>query len=169
MRRNFLKYDPFTPAADVEEKLKKAKSALTAANAAQEDVINAMLPPIVEQDQVSFVSKEPSDQLEILNLGHQLQDQLSARHARLTGICPIRFNIYLELFDELIRQVSIECIERGLLLKRVKDEIIEEIRKKQMLYEEGVQYAKEKEQLSEDKQLRQRLEQLEAESILLKR
>lgn len=65
--------------------------------------------------------------------------------------------------------MSIECIERGLLLKRVKDEIIQEIRKKQMLYEEGVQYAKEKEQLSEDKQLRQRLEQLEAESVLLKR
>lgn len=65
--------------------------------------------------------------------------------------------------------MSIECIERGLLLKRVKDEIIQEIRKKQMLYEEGVQYAKEKEQLSEDKQLRQKLEQLEAESILLKR
>ena len=38
-----------------------------------------------------------------------------------------------------------------------------------MLYEEGVQYAKEKEQLSEDKQLKQKLEQLEAESILLKR
>ena len=50
--------------------------------------------------------------------------------------------------------MSIECIERGLLLKRVKDEIIQEIRKKQMLYEEGVQYAKEKEQLSEDKQLK---------------
>ena len=65
--------------------------------------------------------------------------------------------------------MSIECIERGLLLKRVKDEIIQEIRKKQMLYEEGVQYAKEKEQLSEDRQLRQRLEQLEAESVLLKR
>ena len=72
MRKNFLKYDPFTPIADVEEKLKKAKSALTAANAAQEDIINAMLPPIIENDQVSFVSKEPSDQLEILNLGHQL-------------------------------------------------------------------------------------------------
>jgi hypothetical protein len=42
--------------------------------------------------------------------------------ARETGICPVREELYAQCFDELIRQVTINCAERGLLLLRVRDE-----------------------------------------------
>lgn len=45
------------------------------------------------------------------------------RQARETGICPIREELYAQCFDELIRQVTINCAERGLLLLRVRDEL----------------------------------------------
>lgn len=43
--------------------------------------------------------------------------------ARETGICPVRRELYTQCFDELIRQVTINCAERGLLLLRVRDEM----------------------------------------------
>ncbi len=46
-----------------------------------------------------------------------------AWQARETGICPVREELYAQCFDELIRQVTINCAERGLLLLRVRDEM----------------------------------------------
>lgn len=43
--------------------------------------------------------------------------------ARETGICPVREELYAQCCDELIRQVTINCAERGLLLLRVRDEM----------------------------------------------
>lgn len=51
---------------------------------------------------------------------------LSGTHAvqaRETGICPVREELYSQCLDELIRQVTISCAERGLLLLRVRDEM----------------------------------------------
>ncbi|CAF5117240.1 unnamed protein product, partial [Rotaria socialis] len=36
------------------------------------------------------------------------------------GLCKHRRNIYDECFDELVRQITIECSERGILLSRVR-------------------------------------------------
>jgi len=61
--------------------------------------------------------------------------RLQQRQARETGICPVRRELYSQCFgrcccsyavrdcvpiyiDELIRQVTINCAERGLLLLR---------------------------------------------------
>lgn len=41
--------------------------------------------------------------------------------AREIGLCNHRRRIYDECFDELIRQVTIECSERGILLTRVRN------------------------------------------------
>ena len=43
--------------------------------------------------------------------------------------------LYSQCFDEVIRQVTIECPERGLLLLRVRDEIRMTIAAYQTLYE----------------------------------
>ena len=43
--------------------------------------------------------------------------------ARDSGICPVREELYSQCFDELIRQITINCIERGNLLVRVRDEV----------------------------------------------
>ncbi|RZF47175.1 hypothetical protein LSTR_LSTR004884 [Laodelphax striatellus] len=49
--------------------------------------------------------------------------RLQQRQARETGICPVRRELFTQCFDEIIRQVTVNCAERGLLLLRVRDEI----------------------------------------------
>merc|ERR1711959_360644 len=59
---------------------------------------------------------------------------------RETGICPVREELYSQCFDELIRQVTINCPERGLLLLRVRDEIRMSIAAYQTLYQSSVTF-----------------------------
>ena len=66
-----------------------------------------------------------------------LDEKIKERQAREKGICPVREELYSQCFDEIIRQVSIECPERGLLLLRVRDEIKMTIASYQTLYERG--------------------------------
>lgn len=49
--------------------------------------------------------------------------RICSTQARETGICPVREELYAQCFDELIREVTINCAERGLLLLRVRDEM----------------------------------------------
>lgn len=51
------------------------------------------------------------------------ESELTVLQARETGICPVREELYSQCLDELIRQVTINCAERGLLLLRVRDEM----------------------------------------------
>jgi len=52
-----------------------------------------------------------------------LDKKLSERKARETGICPVREELYAQCLDELIRHVTLDGPERGLLLMRTRDEI----------------------------------------------
>lgn len=65
---------------------------------------------------------------------------MQERQARETGICPIREELYSQGFDEIIRQVTINCAERGFLLVRVRDEIKMTIQAYQTLYESSIAY-----------------------------
>ena len=65
---------------------------------------------------------------------------MQERQARETGICPIREDLYAQAFDELIRQTTINCAERGFLLVRVRDEVKMTILAYQTLYESSVAY-----------------------------
>ncbi|CCW62521.1 unnamed protein product [Phytomonas sp. EM1] len=92
-----------------------------------EDVLYSIIPPReFEQDGqrwVQYPSSTPATRLDVINLQETLDELLVQRQARETGICPIREELYSQAFDELIRQVTINCAERGLLLLRVRDEI----------------------------------------------
>merc|ERR1711935_666159 len=92
-----------------------------------EDILPKILPPVVfEQDGQLWsqkVSATPATRLDVQRLATQLDRKLLQRQARETGICPIRRELYKQTFDEIIRQVTINCAERGLLLLRVRDEI----------------------------------------------
>lgn len=72
---------------------------------------------------VQYISKEPASRLDVIALQEQLDKKLSERKARETGICPVREELYGQCFDELIRQVTLDGPERGLLLLRTRDEI----------------------------------------------
>jgi len=97
--------------------------------------------------------------------------RLQQRQARETGICPVRRELYSQCFgnrtlsfvwhinknliyiknktDELIRQVTINCSERGLLLLRVRDEIRMTIAAYQTLYESSVAFGMRKALMAE--------------------
>lgn len=84
---------------------------------------------------VQAVSSTPATRTDVTALQEALNTKLQQRQARETGICPVRRELYKQTFDELIRQVTIECMERGVLLVRVRDEISMTIAAYQTLYE----------------------------------
>lgn len=92
-----------------------------------EDVLYSIIPPREFEDGgqkwIQYASSTPATRLDVINLQERLDSLLVERQARETGICPIREELYGQAFDELIRQVTINCAERGLLLLRVRDEI----------------------------------------------
>ncbi|XP_038566795.1 axonemal dynein light intermediate polypeptide 1 [Micropterus salmoides] len=109
-----------------------------------EEILNAILPPRewMEGNQlwVQQVSSAPCTRTDVIHLEELLDTKLQQRQARETGICPVRRELYSQCFDELIRQVTINCAERGLLLLRVRDEIQMTIAAYQTLYESSVAF-----------------------------
>ena len=100
---------------------------------------------------VQYVSSTPATRLDVINLQEALDQKLQQRQARETGICPIREELYAQCFDELIRQVTINCAERGLLLLRVRDEIRMTIAAYQTLYESSIAFGMRKALMAEQK------------------
>lgn len=103
-----------------------------------EEILNSILPPRCwEADGQLWsqtISSVPATRLDVINLQEQLDARLRQTQARETGICPVRRDLYTECFDELIRQVTINCSERGLLLLRVRDEIAMSMEAYETLY-----------------------------------
>ena len=108
------------------------------------DALNKILPPkkITDKDQiwVQYVTCTPVGKADVINLQNDLDRKLQTKQARETGICPIRENLYVECFDELIRQVTINCLERGILLMRIKKELIMTVETFQNLYNSSIAY-----------------------------
>ena len=82
-----------------------------------EEILNSILPP---REWISngklwrqSVSASPATRLDVMNLQEQLDHKLQQRQARETGICQVRRELYSQCFDELIRQSTINCVERG--------------------------------------------------------
>ncbi|KAM3132994.1 hypothetical protein pb186bvf_014850 [Paramecium bursaria] len=118
-----------------------------------EDILNAILPPR-EWDQdgkhfIQYVSHASASREDVANLQKTLDERLLARQARETGICPIREELLSQCFDEIIRQVTINCPERGLLLMRVRDELKMTIAAYQTLYNASVTFGMRKQLQSE--------------------
>ena len=115
--------------------------------------MNSILPPRewTEDGQlwVQYVSSTPATRLDVINLQEQLDRKLQQRQARETGICPVREELYAQCFDELIRQITINCAERGLLLLRVRDEIRMTIAAYQTLYESSIAFGMRKALMAE--------------------
>ncbi|XP_068605780.1 axonemal dynein light intermediate polypeptide 1-like [Brachionichthys hirsutus] len=115
-----------------------------ASNAPRLEVLNSIFPPRewVEEMQlwVQQVSSVPCARKEIIQLKDQLDIELRQSQAKETGICPIRRELYSQLFDELIRQVTTNCAERGLLLMQVRNELKMTLDAYRTLYECSIEY-----------------------------
>ncbi|KAJ8020258.1 33 kDa inner dynein arm light chain, axonemal [Holothuria leucospilota] len=140
-----------------------------------DEILNSILPPRewTENGQlwVQQVSSTPATRLDVVNLQEQLDMKLQQRQARETGICPVRRELYSQCFDELIRQVTIECAERGLLLLRVRDEIRMTIAAYQTLYESSVAFGMRKALQAEQGKfdMEKKIDELEGEKRDLER
>ena len=110
-----------------------------------EDILNAILPPREWTEDgelwVQYVSAQPATRSDAIALGERLDKRLQLRRARDSGICTTREELYAQCFDELIRQVTIECAERGLLFLRIRDEARMRIAAYQTLYESSLAFA----------------------------
>mmetsp|Transcript_17992 Transcript_17992/g.36051 ORF Transcript_17992/g.36051 Transcript_17992/m.36051 type:complete len:228 (+) Transcript_17992:67-750(+) len=140
-----------------------------------EDILNSILPPRewTEDGQlwVQYVSSTPATRLDVINLQESLDHKLQQRQARETGICPVREELYAQCFDELIRQVTINCAERGLLLLRVRDEIRMTTAAYQTLYESSIAFGMRKALMSERKkeEMEKKIRELDDENEDLER
>jgi len=72
---------------------------------------------------VQTLEKHPCSREETIELASRIEHLLTSRRAKQTGICAIRREIFSQLFDELLRQVSTENLLWGKLLLRIRNEI----------------------------------------------
>jgi dynein light intermediate chain len=119
-----------------------------------EDVLNAMLPPREWLEEsgcwMQYVSKESASRLDVVILQEKLDKVLAERKARETGICPVREELYRQCYEELIRQVTLDGPERGLLLLRAKDEMRMTIDAYRTLYDASVAFGLQKQLKAEE-------------------
>ncbi|KAJ7417257.1 Axonemal dynein light intermediate polypeptide 1 [Willisornis vidua] len=109
-----------------------------------QELLNAILPPREWEEAqklwVQEVSTAHSTRRDVVLLQEQLDRQLQQQQARETGLCPVRRELYSQCFDELIRQTTVSCAERGLLLLRVRDELQLTLAAYQTLYQSSVDF-----------------------------
>lgn len=78
------------------------------------EILDSILPPRDWTDHnnklhIQYVSHQPSSREDVLELIENLDKALTDRQAKRTGICPIREELYSQTFDEIIRQVAVDC------------------------------------------------------------
>ena len=140
------------------------------ANQRTEDYLNSILPPqeIVDQGQlwVRYVSPTPATTADVTNLAKDLDKRIFTMQARDSGICQIREELFSQCFDELIRQITINCAERGYLLVRVRDEIRMSKNALQGLYDSSISYGMKKALVAEQskKDMQSKISKLEKET-----
>lgn len=138
-----------TPVAPIDGGFSSGKPAIengdrSPINSETEEILNSIIPPREWSEGgqlfVQQVSSTPATRQDVIALHEELNRRLQQRQARETGICPVRRELFAQLFDEIIRQVTISCAERGLALLRVRDEIRMTIAAYQTLYESSVAF-----------------------------
>ena len=137
------------------------------------ETLNSMFPPKQWEEEghryIQYVSSEPATREKSRDLFKALDQKVKERRAKDKGICPVRQELYSQCFDEIIRQVTIDNTERGLLLLKVRDEIKMSIASYQILYESAILYGIRKQLQSEDarEELKKTLEEKEKKTIEL--
>eukprot|EP00759_Apiculatamorpha_spiralis_P053767 PhF_6_TR6364/c0_g1_i1/m.9625/K10410/DNALI; dynein light intermediate chain, axonemal len=154
-----LKYNPPTAYNDNASTQQPKKNALPILNTStpsppMEDIINSILPPRIiptpdGRKLRQTVSAVPATRLDVIALQENLDRKLAHHQVKEMGVCPIRSAIYAEVFDELIRQITINCPERGLSLLKIRDDTRRTLEAHKVLYDASVHFAEKKAQGAE--------------------
>ena len=113
--------------AEEEGKEAQLSSKTSSGDPQTDEILDSILPPRTFTSEegskwMQYTSKQEATRLDVITLQEELDRKLAERQARDCGICPVREDLYQQGFDELIRQVTLNQPERGLLLLRVRDE-----------------------------------------------
>ncbi|ETO77838.1 hypothetical protein F444_07036 [Phytophthora nicotianae P1976] len=112
------------------------------------EVMDALLPPKTWKDAQGkwqrMVSMLPATRTETQRLQETFDQLLKLHQARVHAICPVREKFFLQVFEELIREVSCECPERGLMLLRQHNELRLTVEAYQTLYHNSIAYGRQK-------------------------
>eukprot|EP01006_Ploeotia_vitrea_P001335 TRINITY_DN104639_c0_g1_i1.p2 TRINITY_DN104639_c0_g1~~TRINITY_DN104639_c0_g1_i1.p2 ORF type:complete len:240 (+),score=128.38 TRINITY_DN104639_c0_g1_i1:24-722(+) len=138
------------------------------------DILDTMFPPQRFEDEdgqayVQRVSARKAEREDVVTLQMKLDQLLQERQAREAGICPVRAQLYAQAFDELIRQVTTERPERGLLLLRTRDEIKMTINAYKTLFDSSTTFGMRKTMQAEQGHttLQTKIDELEAKKAKL--
>ena len=155
------------------EENRKNETKIEKKNPLISETLNAMFPPKQFEENghkyIQYVSPTPATRDKSRDLFKALDQKIKERRAKDKGICPVRQELYSECFDEIIRQVTIDNTERGLLLLKVRDEIKMTIASYQILYGSAILYGIRKQLQAEDAklELKKELEEKEKKNIEL--
>ncbi|KAH0791603.1 33 kDa inner dynein arm light chain, axonemal [Histomonas meleagridis] len=143
-KQTLLKYDVPVLSQNNNSNEKKKKNNQFTSNMVIRDILNELLPPreFTENGQhlIQYVSSSPATRSDTLQLQKQLDQQLQQKKAKENGICPIRSELYRQCFDEIIRETTIDCSARGILLGKIRDEMQSTISAYRSLYESALTY-----------------------------
>ncbi|CAF3357690.1 unnamed protein product [Rotaria socialis] len=94
-----------------------------------------------QHEEIFLPSTIPSTKSDLNHLQERFHGMLYKEQALEIGLCKKRRRIYNDLFDELIRSITLQCTERGLLLARIKNEYLQWMNTYEELYASGMAYA----------------------------
>ncbi|KAE9523403.1 hypothetical protein AGLY_015955, partial [Aphis glycines] len=69
------------------------------------------------------ISIQPATNRDVKALIEKFDTYLKEYNTKAVGLCPIKHEIYIQCFNEVIRQVTLNCTERGYMLIRIRDEL----------------------------------------------
>ncbi|XP_025206806.1 33 kDa inner dynein arm light chain, axonemal-like [Melanaphis sacchari] len=125
------------------------------------EVLNSILSPREwEMDGKIFsqkISIQPATKRDVKNLVEKFDTYLKEYNTKEVGLCPIKHEIYSQCFNEVIRQVTLNCAERGYMLIRIRDELQMSINGYKEMYESALAHG-----------IRKSLQRKHAKSDLLK-
>ena len=107
----------------------KTRTHVIEASAALAEITRSILPnrtltdPETGESLEQIVSTTMRGRSDVKELAEGLDAMLSMSGIRPKAVCGYRERIFSDCFNELIRQVTLECPERGLLLLRIRDSI----------------------------------------------
>ncbi|CAF1301725.1 unnamed protein product [Adineta steineri] len=93
-----------------------------------------------QDDDIFIPSTIPSTNDDVKQLEERFTKLLYNENALETGLCPTRRRIYDDLFNELIRITKVHCLERGVLLERIKNEHTQWMNTYEELYSSSMGY-----------------------------
>lgn len=93
-----------------------------------------------QAEEIFLPSTIPSTKHDLFQLQDRFDTMLYKAEALEIGLCPKRRRIYNDLFDELIRTITLQCAERGLLLARIKNEFLQWMNTYEEVYASGMAY-----------------------------